>query len=278
MARHYVKKPADPVTPVTDPVLTEARARAALATARLQGAEHADPAAPGWAAEYEAASAAVRATSRRVEALEQLRAAQVERGGQRAAAVKSSAKDLAGMAASLAASRDQVAAAAAEHLRALAALASAAAEHNARLAEARAKLAATGLRVHDDLVDDGQEHAEGILDGPGLRAGGTDFTVIPAGGIVAHALRQVFAGEGPMHPLAQAGRYTWRAHEVEGRADGLVVPTLAGAGAVAPEVPVRTVARGAPLSDVMPPREDVPAGTNVSGYHPAPRGERKSAR
>jgi hypothetical protein len=95
-------------------------------------AERGDPLAPSWPAEYESAAAAVRAASRRVEALEQLRAAQLERDGQRAAAVKSAQKDLAGMATVLSASRDQVAAAAAEHLRSLAALASAAAEHNAR--------------------------------------------------------------------------------------------------------------------------------------------------
>jgi hypothetical protein len=276
MARKYVN-PAASATPVTDDLLEQARARAEVASSRLRDAEHADLSAPGWESEYEAASAAVRATSRRVEALEQLRAAQVERGGQRAAAVKAAAKDLAGMAASLAASRDQVAAAAAEHLRTLAALSSAAAEHNARLAEARAKLAATGLRVHDDLVDDGQEHAEGVLDGPGLRAGGVDWLPVAAGGVTAHALRQVFGGEGPMHPLSQVGRYTWRAHEVEVRADGLKVPALADAGAVAPEPPVRTAARGAPLSDVLPPR-DVPAGADVSGYRRAPRAERKAAR
>ena len=93
-----------------------------LPSSRLRAAEQADPAASGWEAEYEAASAAVRATSRRVEALEQLRAAQTERGGKRAAAVKAADKDLKAIAAALGASRDQVAAAAAEHLRALAAL------------------------------------------------------------------------------------------------------------------------------------------------------------
>ena len=270
MARKYVT-PASPAATVTDDLLEQARARADAAAARLRAAEQADPAAAGWESEYEAASAAVRATSRRVEALEQLRAAQVERGGKRAALVKSHAADLKAMAAALGASRDQVAAAAAEHLRTLAALASAAAEHNARLAESRARLAELGLRVRDDLVDDGAEHAEGVLDGPGVRAGGVDWTPVPPGGIVAHGLRQVFGQETPLHPLAEVGRFTWRAHEVEHRADGLNVPTLADAGAVAPEAPPRAVARSAPLSDVLPAREAVPAGADVSGYEPASR-------
>ncbi len=45
-----------------------------------------DPTSPSWDAEYDAASTALRAAERRLEALERLRAAQVERGGQRAAA------------------------------------------------------------------------------------------------------------------------------------------------------------------------------------------------
>ena len=93
MARKYVT-PASPAATVTDDLLEQARARADAAASRLRAAERADPAASGWEAEYEAASAAVRATSRRVEALEQLRAAQVERGGKRAAAVKAAAADL----------------------------------------------------------------------------------------------------------------------------------------------------------------------------------------
>jgi len=87
------------------------------------------------------------------------------------------------MATALAASRDQVAAAAAEHLRTLAGLASAGSEHNARLAEARARVAELGLRVRDDLVDEGQDHAEGVLDAGGLRADGTDWLPVDAGGL-----------------------------------------------------------------------------------------------
>ena len=225
MARKYVSAPS-----VDDKLLDEARARAEVAGARLREAEHGDPLSPGWDAEYEAATAAARAASRRVEALEQLRAAQVERGGQREAAVKASQKDLKAIAAGLSASRDQIAAAAAEHLRSLAALASAAAEHNALLAEGRTLLAERGLRVRDDLADDGAEQAEGVLDGPGLRAGGTDWLPVPGAAIVAHALRQVYGRESPLHPLADVGKYAWRPNEIEARPDGLKVPTLADAG------------------------------------------------
>ena len=272
MARKYVN-PAKSA-PVDDQVLTEARTKAEAAAARLREAERGDPLSPGWDAEYEAATTAARAATRRVEAIEQLRAAQLERGGQRAAAVKSAAKDLQAVEASLSTSRDAVAAAAAEHLRSLATLAGAAAEHNARLAEGRARLAELGLRVRDDLVDDGAEHGEGVLDGPGLRAGGVDWLPIAPGGVTAHALRQVFGGESPLHPLAEVGKFTWRAHEVEARADGLRVPSLSDAGAVAPEVLPRAIARGTPLADVLPARES-PAG-DVSGFVRSPRHERKT--
>ena len=83
------------------------------------------------------------------------------------------------------------------------------------------------------------------------RAASTGLPV-PAAGVVAHALRQVFGRESPLHPLAEVGQYTWRPHEVEARADGLKVPTLADAGAVAPEAPPRVIARSAPLADVLP--------------------------
>ena len=46
--------------------------------------------------------------------------------------------------------------------------------------------------MRDDLVDEGAEHDEGVLDGPGLRAGGTDWLPIARGRRDAHALRQVF--------------------------------------------------------------------------------------
>ena len=99
---------------------------------------------------------------------------------------------------------------------------------------------------------------------------------MPAAGLVAHGLRQVFSAAGPLHPLADLGRYAWRPHEVEARPDGLKVPTLADAGAVAPEAPPRVAARSTPLADVMPPRE-APSG-DVSGYKPAPGAKRKAAR
>jgi len=253
MARKYVN-PAGSVTPVTDQLLDEARIRADAAAARLREAEHADPARPGWDAEYEAATAAARSTSRRVEALERLRAAQVERGGKREAAVKAAAGDLKSLASGLAVTRDTVAAAAAAHLKSLAALAAAAEAHNARLAQGRARLAGLGLRVRDELLDEGQEHAEGVLDGPGLRAGGTDWTPVPAAGVAAHALRLVFAGFGPLHPLAQVGKYAWRSFEVEGRPDELRVPSLKDVGAVLPPGPRPAVMPDRPsIRDLMPP-------------------------
>ena len=91
MARKYVN-PAKSAS-VDDQVLAEARTKAEAAAARLREAERADPLAPSWPAEYEAATTAARAASRRVEALEQLRAAQLERGGQRATAVKATAPE-----------------------------------------------------------------------------------------------------------------------------------------------------------------------------------------
>lgn len=271
MARKYVNPARS--APVGDQLLTEARTKAESAAARLQEAERADPLAPGWSAEFEAASASARSAARRVEVLEAARAAQLERTGQREATVKALAKNLAGMAAKLSASRDQVAAAAAEHLRALAALESAAAEHNGRLAEARGRVAELGLRV-TDLDSDGTEHDEGVLDGQGLRAGGVDWTPIPGAGVVAHALRQVYGTETQLHPLAAVGKFTWRAHQVEARADDLRVPSLADAGAVASEAPARALARSTPLADVLPPRE-APSG-DVSGFVRAPRHERKT--
>jgi hypothetical protein len=44
----------------------------------------------------------------------------------------------------------------------------------------------------------------------------------------------VFASYGPLHPLAEVGKYTWRSHEVEARADGLKVPALTSAVPAAP--------------------------------------------
>lgn len=229
-------------------MLALARERVSAAAERLRAAEGGDPTQPGWDREYEAATVAARAVERRLAALERLRAAQVERSGKRDAAVKSSAPELKSIAKALAASRDAVAAAAAEHLRTLAGLAVAEEAHNALLAKSRARLAELGLRVRDDLVDEGQEHDEGTLDGPGVRAGGTDWTPLPPGGVAAHAARTVYAACGPLHPLATVGGRTWRSFEVQSRADGLKVPSLKDAGAVAPQGPP-------PM--VMPPRLSV---------------------
>lgn len=271
MARKYVN-PNHPVTLVTDKVLAGARAAAEAAARRLREAEGSNPSLPGWDSEYEAAAAAVRATERRVAALESLRAAQVERGGQRDAAAKGAAGELKEITAGLAASRDEVAAAAAGHLRALAALSSAAEAHNGLLARYRARLAELGLRVRDDLVDEGQEHAEGVLEGPGLRAGGVAWTPVPAPGVAAHALRLVFGGDfrGPF----VATRHAWRAHEVWSRPDGLKVPSLKDAGATLPPAPPVPVLTSRPSIRDLDGSRETPADMDErkrTGFYPAGR-------
>jgi hypothetical protein len=228
-----------------DAQLAGARAKLEAAAARLREAEGGDVSRPSWAPEYEAAETGERVARRRVEVLERLRAAQLERGGRREAAAAAMAADMKAMAAALAASRDQVAAAAAAHLKALAALASAAAAHNELLAGSRDRAADAGLAVLDDLLDEGQEHGEGTLNSDGLRAGGVDWLPVPGAGLAAHACRLVFGPFGPRNPLAEAGKYTWRPWEVEDRADGLKVPGLADAGAKPPLPPPRPVARAA---------------------------------
>lgn len=245
-------------TVVPDALLDEARNRAEAAAARLRDA---DPLAPGWDDQYAAAAAAARAADRRLAAVEALRAAQVERGGQRAKAAAAAKVELDAMAAALGASRDQVAAAAAEHLRALAGLAGTTAEHNALLARSRARLAELGLRTRDDLVAAPAEHDEGVLDsGQGLRAGGVNWTAIPAPGIAAHALREVFTDG--FRGAFQATRFDYRAHEVERRPDGLAVPELAYVGAVR---------AAAPPQPVMPPRASIADMTTLPGQSAAGR-------
>ena len=259
MARRYVN-PSRSATAVNEKLLDAAREKAAAAAARLRRVEGSNPALPNWDAEYEAAAMAARATARRAEALERLVAAQVERGGKREAAAAEMTGDLKAAASALGASRDQVAAAAAGHLRALAGLARAVESHNMLLTEGRSRVAAAGLQVRDDLVDEGEEHAEGVLDSGGLRAGGVDWTPIPPGGIEAHALRLVFAALPPLHPLRDIGKYRFRAHEVEARADGLAVPVDAG---VLPAPPPRITWQRAEL-----PRTP-PGLTETGGYYPA---------
>lgn len=257
MARKY--DPAKSTSIVTDRLLAEARERAAAASARLYDAEHADPSSPGWDVTYEAAATAVRATSRRVEGLERLRAAQIERGGKREAAAKAAAPDLKSMAAQLGASRDGVAAAAVAHLKALAGLAVATETHNALVAEHRAHLAALGLRVRDDLLAEGEEHDEGCLDTAGLRtAPCEDWTPVAGQGVVCHGLRLVFGEFPDGSVLASAGKYTFRAHDMPVR-----LPSLADAGA-APR-PVRASAMVPRLSirDLMEPA----AAAQTGGYY-----------
>lgn len=265
MARKYVN-PNRSVPSVTDVALATARTRVKAAADRLREAEQADPTMPGWDAEYDAALTALRAAERRAEALERLRAAQIERGGKREDAVKAAAGDLAAIASGLAASRDQLGAAAAAHLKALAALASATAAHNQLLAEGRARIAAAGLQVRDDLVDEGQEHAEGVFDRAGLRAGGVDWTPVLAGSLEAHALRLVFGGYHPSHPLQAIGKYQWRPHEVQARPDGLRVPVLKDAGTV-PAAPARVTGPARPqIKDNMRPAA---VGITNPGWKPS---------
>jgi hypothetical protein len=224
VARRYVN-PAKSVAQVTEKTLAEAQSRLDEARGHLRDVEGMDPAAPGWDAEWATAAGAVRGAERRLEALTSLRAAQLERSGKRDATVKAAAKDLAAIAAGLGASRDQVGAAAADHLRALAAVKAAVDAHNDLLTGSRAQLAALGLAVRDDLVDveASQEHAEGTLDGGGLRAGGVNWTPIPAPGLVAHALVTTFGRfRGPFASM----RFMWPAYQTTTRPDGLQLPSL----------------------------------------------------
>jgi hypothetical protein len=232
VARRYLN-PAKSLTLVSEATLAEAQTRLDGARERLRAVEEADPSSLGWDSAYDGAASAVRAAERRLEALASLRAAQVERSGKRADAVKAAGKELEGIAKGLAASRDAVASAAAEHLRALAGLAMAVDAHNGKLAAGRARLAALGLAVRDDLVDTdrGEEHPEGTLD-RGLRAGATDWTPVEARALADHARLQVFKD-----PATQAARFRLRPYEVDQRADGLALPSLASIGAAVPQEP-----------------------------------------
>jgi hypothetical protein len=226
MARKYIN-PNRPAL-VADEALEEARQRAQAAAERLHTVEQADPLAPVWDGEYEAATIAARVAQRRLEALESLRARQVERSGQRAAAVKKAG--LYGIATALAASRDQVSAASRQHLASAASLASAVDEHNRQLAQHRAHLAELGLAVVDDLLDEGQQHDEGTVDGGGLRAGGTTWTPVPPPGVALHALLLVFDGPGGFQGPFAFMRAWWPAHMLTSRPDGLAIPLEIGGG------------------------------------------------
>jgi hypothetical protein len=267
MARRYL--PSVLSVPA-DRLLSAAREKAAAAAARARESEQANPADPGWDQEYDAASSALRAADRRVEALERLQAAQVERAGKRAKAVEAAAADLKQIPVELSASREAVAAAAAVHLKALAKLTAATETHNAAVDAARAKLAGFGLAVRDDLADEGADHAEGTLDGAGVRAGGLDWTPVDPAGLVAHACREVFAVRGPLHPLAEVGKYLWRPHEVAARADGLAVPRLADVGVKAPERPRRPVITRAQVEGARKVADGDYYPGAPGGYYPEP--------
>jgi hypothetical protein len=265
MARKYINPNRPSPSLVTDALLAEARVRADAAAARVVAAERADPSSPGWDDEFAAATAQAAAARRRVDALAALRAAQLERSGQRDTAVNAAGLDA--MAAGLAASRDQLGAAAADHLRALAALAAASDAHNTLLATGRARLAELGLAVRDDLVDvdAGGEHGEGTIDG-GVRAGGRDWTPVPAPGLAVHALLAVFGVfRGPFAGL----RFAYPAHLVESRPDGLAVPSLADAGVTVPAVVVPASPPRVSVADVWP--AGTADGGDGNGHRPGVR-------
>ncbi len=255
MARRYVNPNRSGHQFVSEEMLEQARADAEAAAWAAREAELTDPTAPGWDADLVAAEVAARAARRRVELLEQARAAQVERAGKRDAAARAAAGDVKAIHAGLSASRDRVSAAAAAHLSALVALSAAVHDHNGQLAQHRATLAAAGLRVRDDLVPEGGEHPEGILEAPGLRAGGVDWLPVPVAGVVDTAMRQVF-----MDPQTQAGRFRWRPHETTQRPDRLRLPTLADVGAVLPAAAERVRVTRAHVSDLAADTGEAGAG------------------
>ena len=133
------------------------------------------------------------------------------------------------MVASLTASRDKIADAAAGHLATLAALATAAHEHNTALGRCRARLAGLGLAIGADVE-------QGAL-ADGIVAGGITWTPVPADGLAASVLRQVFGGVTPRHPFNAVQEHAWLPSQLTQRPDGLRPPTLAAAGASVPEVP-----------------------------------------
>lgn len=251
MARKYVN-PSGPRL-VTADQITSAQAELAQAKQELAEIAEGDVTARGWAGAYETAAIAERAAQRRLDTIEQLHAAQVERTGKRAATVKTAAPEVKAMAEALTASRDAVAEAAVAHLRALAALATAAEAHNALVDASRSRMAELGLSVLDSLT--GQRHDSGTLGdqhfGSGLRIAGTDWTHVPAAGFTAHAIRQVFTGLPPRNPLHKVGQYWWGPSEVAERRDGLAVPTLESAKCTAPVPPELPQFRMASIRDLM---------------------------
>lgn len=230
-----VRKNARPANTalVTDVQLDEARRQAAQAAARLAEVEKSDVTDPGWSDEIELATRNAKATARRLQALEALRATQLEQAGQRAAVAEAAAPEVAKMAAVLASSRDAIADAAAAHLVSLAALAMAAEAHNATLASFRSRLAELGLAV-------GEEVTEGTLGSDALVAAGITWQPVPADGFIASAVRQVLpAVMAPGNPFNAVTERSWLPSQLTRRRDGLAPPTLDAVGATAPKAPRR---------------------------------------
>ena len=110
-----------------------------------------------------------------------------------------------------------------------------------------------------------------------MTAGATSMWVpVPEGGVEAHALRLVFSRLGPLHPLAQAGKHVFRPFEVEQRADGLRVPTLADLKITGlPEPPRVVMPERYSIRDLVAPAEAAKTG----GYYrdpPMRRRDRKA--
>jgi hypothetical protein len=203
---------------VTDEQLAAARVAADEAAAKLAEAGRVDVGESQWAERYETALATARIAAGRLESLEHMRTAQLEQARQRAAAVQAATPQLKIMESELTASRDRVSSAAVGHLAALAALDAEVARHNELVQLHRGRLAEFGLAADIDA-------SEGVT-GRGLRLGGTEYTPVPADGVAANAVRQVFEYTGSRGLLSQLGRYRWRPGDVEQRPDGLVMPTL----------------------------------------------------
>jgi len=224
MARQYASHPS--AHKVTDEQLEQARERAQITQENLREASTADPLEPGWDSRYQAAQDAHRMTARRLEALESLRAAQIERTGARSDLVTNSARLFKEVSDSLTSSRDAISAAAQEHMDSTAKLVLAVNEHNANLKSAHDQFAGMGLRVRDDLIEDGADHDEGCHDSQGVRVSGTDWTPVPADGVAAHALTRVFAvTDGPYNTFVRLG-LLWRDYQVTARCDHLEMPDV----------------------------------------------------
>jgi len=206
---------------VTDEQIADARQASDEAAEQLAEAGRIDVSAPQWASRYETALSAANVAAGRLDSLLHLQQAQAEQASKRAALVAEAMPELGTIGGRLTASRDQVAAAAAAHLRALVALDEEVRHHNDLLQVERGRIAGLGLAA---------EHGEpeGTI-GRGVRLDGRDWLPVPADGVAANAVRQVFAYTGSRGLLSQLGRYRWRPGDVENRRDGLVMPVLPSA-------------------------------------------------